>query len=93
MDARAVLMNEEIERGEFNYFKWFPEGNRADQFRPKEQKSAVVITVGEFFKEWIERKKPPFARPGLHYDYNRQFNRHILPKFAQTRVIDVSLQT
>ena len=35
MEARAVLMSEEIERGEFDYLKWFPNGNRADELRPK----------------------------------------------------------
>jgi hypothetical protein len=31
------------------------------------------------------------VRPGLHYDYNRQFKRYILPKFADTPVLAVNL--
>jgi integrase len=92
MEARAVLISEEMERGQFDYLRWFPEGNSADRFRPKDQKTALQKTVGEFFTEWIETKKPPFVRPGLHHDYKRQFQRYILPKFSKTRIVDVTLQ-
>jgi integrase len=92
MEARAVLISEEMERGQFDYLRWFPEGNSADRFRPKDQKKTLQKTVGEFFTEWIETKKPPFVRPGLHHDYKRQFQRYILPKFSKTRIVDVTLQ-
>jgi integrase len=92
MEARAVLISEEMERGQVDYLRWFPEGNSADRFRPKDQKKTLQKTVGEFFTEWIETKKPPFVRPGLHHDYKRQFQRYILPKFSKTRIVDVTLQ-
>ena len=37
MEAKAVLIGREIKKGTFDYLKWFPEGNRAEQFRPKEE--------------------------------------------------------
>ena len=92
MEARGVLISEEMEQGKFDYLRWFPEGNSADRFRPKGQTIALQKTVGEFFGEWIETKKPPFVRPGLHHDYKRQFQRYILPKFSKTRIVDVTLQ-
>ena len=83
VQARAVLMSEQMERGEFDYLRWFPKGNSAELFRPKDKSAALKKTVGEFFAEWIETKKPPFIRPGLHHDYKRQFRRYILPKFSE----------
>jgi integrase len=88
VEAKAVLIGREIKKGTFDYLKWFPEGNRAEQFRPKEEPPK---TVGEFYRGWIERKKPPFVRPGLHYDYTRQFRRYILPKFEETLIVEVTL--
>lgn len=92
MEARAVLISEEMEQGRFDYLQWFPDGNKAHIFKPKElEGKRKPQTVGEFYRDWIERKKPPFVRPGLHYDYTRQFRRYILPKFEETRIIDVTL--
>jgi len=88
--ARAVLISEEMKNGSFEYLKWFPEGNKADQFKPKVENT--LKTVGEYFTGWIERKKPPFVRPGLHHDYNRQFKRYILPKFESTPITEVTLE-
>ena len=33
--AQAVIMSREIKKRKFDYLKWFSEGNKADQFRPK----------------------------------------------------------
>lgn len=88
VEAKAVLIGREIKKDTFDYLKWFPEGNRAEQFKPKEEPPK---TVGEFYRGWIERKKPPFVRPGLHYDYTRQFRRYILPKFEDTHIVEVTL--
>lgn len=80
-----------MERHEFNYLKWFPEGNRAHVFKSKDESESKAKTVGTFYRDWIERRKPPFVRPGLHYDYTRQFRRYILPKFEETLVVEVTL--
>src|SRR5215204_1524013 len=66
--ARALLISEEIKQRSFNYLKWFPEGNGAELFKPKDDSKSKPQTVGGFYRDWIERKKPPFVRPGLHYD-------------------------
>jgi integrase len=92
-EADALRMSEEMEAGKFNYLTWFPEGNRADDFRPKSDAQAddKSLTVGEYYRDWIERRKPPFVRPGLHHDYVRQFRRYILPNFEMKRLVDVDL--
>ena len=92
-EADALRISEEMERGEFDYLKWFPDGNKADEFRPKREAQAddKTLTVGEYYRDWIERRKPPFVRPGLHHDYVRQFRRYILPNFETKRLVDVDL--
>jgi len=92
--AKAVLISREIKKGKFDYLKWFPEGNKAANYRPKKEEPE---TVGQFYRKWIERKKPPFVRPALERDYRQQFGStkpnsgYILPQFANTRLSDVDL--
>lgn len=52
-EADALRISEEMERGEFNYLKWFPEGNKADEFRPKSEAQAddKSLTVGEYYRD------------------------------------------
>ena len=92
-EGKAVEITEEIKAGTFDYLKWFPDGNKADEFRPKidGQADDKSLTVGEYYRDWIERRKPPFVRPGLHHDYVRQFRRYILPNFETKRLVDVDL--
>jgi len=92
-EGKAVEITEEIKGGAFSYLKWFPNGNKADDFRPKNENQIKPenVTVGAFYREWIERRKPPFVRPGLHYDYTRQFRRYILPKFDEMPIVEVTL--
>ena len=89
--ARAELISEEIEQGTFDYIKWFPAGNRAAKLKSQSIAASQPQTVAAYYNDWIDRKKPPFVRPGLHYDYKRQFARYILPKFAEKLIIDVKL--
>src|SRR5215470_8955670 len=93
-DTRAKIISEEMEAGTFDYLRWFPNGTRAEEFRPKTEKATPDIknlTVGEYYRDWIERRKPPFVRPGLHHDYVRQFRRYILPNFETTPLVKVDL--
>jgi len=87
MQARAVLISEEMERGTFDYLKWFPEGNRAAQLRPKQESPK---TIGEYYRVWILRKTPPVIRPGLERDYRDQFRLYILPKFESTTIAELT---
>ena len=92
-EGRALEISEEIDAGTFEYLKWFPKGNKAHEFRPQIEAQAHEknLTVGKYYRDWIERRKPPFVRPGLHHDYVRQFRRYILPNFETKRLVDVDL--
>jgi len=83
LQAKAVLISREIKKGGFDYLKWFPEGNKSHLFNPKESKPE---TVGSYYRQWIERKKPPIVRRGLERDYRQQFNAYILPKFEHVNL-------
>jgi hypothetical protein len=74
VEAKAILLTREIKNGTFDYLKSFPKGNKAEELNPK-------ATIGEYYRVWIERKKPPVVRPGLERDYKEHFKRYILPKF------------
>ena len=52
-------MSEEIEAGTFDYLKWFPNGNKADHFRPtvSKQLETKPLTIKQFYETWIEKKR------------------------------------
>jgi len=94
VEARAVLMTEEIEKGEFDYLRWFPNGNKAYLFKPKDEpveQEPKPQTVGEYYLRWIERKRPPMVRKSLERDYRQHFVHNILPQFEDTPLRDVTL--
>jgi len=87
VEAEAVLIGREIKSGTFDYLKWFPEGNRAEELKPK---TTAPKTIGEYYRVWIERKKPPLVRPGLERDYKDHFKRYILPKFEDVTFTELT---
>jgi hypothetical protein len=84
---RAVLIAREIKKGIFDYLKWFPEGNRAEQFKSKEE---TPKTIGEYYRAWVLRKTPPIVRPGLERDYRDHFRIYILPKLENAVIADLT---
>lgn len=52
--GKAVEITEELRDRTFSYLKWFPKGNKADEFRPKVEAEIIEQTVGEYFKKWID---------------------------------------
>ena len=80
-EGKAAEITDEIKAGTFNYLKWFPKGNKAHEFRPKEAPpvESKPVTVGGYYREWIEKKKPPFIRLSLERDYRQAFKKNILP--------------
>jgi len=102
VEARAVLISEEMENGTFDYLERFPDGNKANFFKPKEDPATLKEkpkqkTVGEYYQDWIVRKKPPFVRRSLERDYRQHFgdtdpiSGYILPQFADTPLSDVTI--
>jgi len=66
VEARAVLISEEMEDGSFDYLKWFPEGNKAHLFRVEEPK-VKRKTIREYFEEWMRDKVPPLFKKSCEY--------------------------
>jgi integrase len=91
LEARAVLITEEMEHGEFDYLKWFPQGNKANLLRPKPSpdRDSQEKTVGEFYAEWIKTKRPPLVRASLERDYRLCFDFYILPPFKDVALSGV----
>ena len=53
---QARIISAEMKARKFDYLAWFPEGNRAEQFRPKEEPPK---TIGEYYRMWILRTEDP----------------------------------
>src|SRR5215813_7905054 len=87
VEAQAVLIGREIKKGTFDYLKWFPEGNRAARFKPKEEPPK---TIGQYYRAWILRKTPPIVRRGLERDYRDHFRIYILPKLENIVIADLT---
>lgn len=94
-EARAVLISEHMENGAFDYLKWFPEGNRAEQFKPRASQpvESKPVTVKNYYDAWIEKKKPPFVRRSLERDYRQAFNKNILPFMGDLELNRVTVET
>jgi hypothetical protein len=94
-EARAELINEEMEAGTFDYLKWFPNGNRADEFKPQAEKTveSQEQTVRQFYEKWIEKKKPPFVRIGLQRNYKQDFQTYILPFMGDAELNAITIDT
>jgi len=96
VEARAELINEEMEAGTFEYLRWFPNGNRAHEFKPNEIAAPAEIkplTLRKFYEEWIEKKKPPFVRLSLQRDYQQNFKKNILPFMGDMELNSVTIDT
>jgi len=93
-EGKAVEITEQIKAGTFAYLKWFPNGNKADDFRPIPEPAAPAIerkTVRQYFEEWIKGKVPPLVRKSLTRKYQSHFNAHILPLHGDVGLDDYSV--
>jgi Phage integrase, N-terminal SAM-like domain len=72
----------------FDYLKWFPNGNRVEQFRKGYRMGLTTgeKTIGEYYTQWIETKKPPLVRKSLERDYRQYFSCYILPQIGQVKL-------
>jgi len=87
-EGKAVEITEQIKAKTFNYLKWFPEGNKADDFKPKDNKPAEVLTLRGYYDEWIKEKTPPLVKKSRARNYRSHFSVHILPLHGDVRLSD-----
>lgn len=78
MRARAVLIEDEIRKGTFDYLKHFPLGNKANLFI-QYRASAAPKTIRQYYQSWKKDKKPPFVKKKRARMYESHFDCHILP--------------
>lgn len=88
LEAQAVLIDEEIKRGAFNYLKWFPHGNKAAFF---DRQRAPARTVQEFYDQWIQDKKPPFVRKSRERDYRQHYERYLKSWFGPRALSSIGI--
>jgi Arm domain-containing DNA-binding protein/integrase-like protein len=93
--ARAVLISEQMDNGSFDYLKWFPEGNKAKQFRKPStvDVSTADRTVRNYYERWVETKQPPLVRKSLARDYQQYFNCYILPHLGDKKLGEIDART
>jgi integrase len=78
LKAKAVLIEQDIKDGTFNYLKQFPHGNKASLFVSYKEKTEPK-TIRQYYKVWKQDKKPPFIKKTRARNYEVHFNAHILP--------------
>jgi integrase len=78
MNAKAVLIDAEIESGSFDYLKHFPQGNKAGLFTQYRQ-SAEPQTIRQYFEKWKKDKIVPFVKKSYVQTYTSHFSQYILP--------------
>jgi len=83
VEARAVLISEEMEDGTFDYLKRFPDGNKAHLFRVEETK-VERKTIRQYFEDWMKDKVPPLFKKSRAKKYRSHFRAYILDKYGET---------
>ncbi len=85
---RALKMADRIAKdmkaGKFKYLRFFPNGNRATEFRAAMvPQRRPVETVESFFDVWIENLGPPRLRLATVRQYRSSLKKHVLPHIGQ----------
>ncbi len=78
LKAKAVIIEDEIRKGTFDYLKHFPHGNKAGLFI-QYRASAQPKTIRQYYQSWKKDKVPPFVKKKRARMYASHFDLHILP--------------
>jgi integrase len=82
LERKCQAMNDLMGEGRFDYLVWFPDGNRAERFRPVSPETRTVQTVEDYArKTWVPRNQPPHVRLTLVRTRAKHL-KHILPVFG-----------
>jgi len=82
LEAQATIISREMDNGNFDYLKHFPNGNKAHLFRREPPRPATPESVSSYFDQWILRRKNQVRAQQVKCERS-YFNRHVL-----TAVID-----
>lgn len=78
LKAKAVLIEDEIRKGTFDYLTHFPHGNKAGLFI-QYRASAQPKTIRQYYQNWKKDKVQPFVKKKRAQTYASHFDFHILP--------------
>src|SRR6516162_3451682 len=96
LGKQAAIIGAEVRAGTFDYARWFPSGNRVGaiqlQVTSAEVNGPKRVTIGEYYRSWIERRLPPLVRPPRARDYRNHFRKYILPSTADVELARFSLE-
>lgn len=73
-EAQATLIADEIERGVFDYLKWFPRGNKAYLFCAETE----TKTLRQYYDHWIKNYEPPLSKRTRWKNYSSHFKNYFL---------------
>ena len=78
LEAKALIISQEIKTGSFEYLKHFPNGNKAYLFRKEPLKAITTHTVKSYFNNWIKKQTGSVQFHRIE-EYESHFSKHILP--------------
>jgi len=95
LGKQAAIIGAEIRAGTFDYARWFPGGNRVRAIQlhvtSAEVNGPKRVTIGEYYRGWIERRLPPLVGPS-RAPYRNHFCTYILPSTADVELARFSLE-
>jgi integrase len=88
LEARALVITEEMRAGTFDYSQWFPRGSKTHLVQPA---PSPVLSVRDYAEaRWLPQKTPGLVRKSRLRDYRRHL-RHILPFAGDVPLSDISV--
>ncbi len=91
MSAQMVVMEQEIERGVFDYSHWFPAGKQLHILKPVTHRQEKF---GEYFKQWLKNKYDPERKQNeiklsTYQDYRDIGKLYLIPFFGEMSLADI----
>ena len=79
-EQSAIRIAKAMEAGKFHYLRFFPRGNRVQEFQRREQpRHETRLTVATYFDRWEKTLAAPKVRKATAGQYRSLIKRHILP--------------
>ena len=98
----AAIIGAEIRAEKFDYLRWFPDGRYAANFRcgepvrtpdrPIGAPSKSGVTLGDYFRDWLEMCESSNARASKPRDYLSHARVLLLPHIGDIRLTDLSVR-
>jgi integrase len=84
VNLRGEILNQ-IERGTFDYAKYFPESPRA---KTLSKIPGFAITIEDALERWLKRAKTEVQK-STYIDYEKSVHNHLIPAFGQLTLAQI----